>query len=51
MFCQVLQLEHVPIVLQELHGGVIGGHCEEDLGYRLLVANDKSRCSQILLNL
>jgi hypothetical protein len=25
-FCQVLQLEKMSIILQEIHGGVVGGH-------------------------
>jgi hypothetical protein len=25
-FCHVLQLEHVPIILKELHGGIGGRH-------------------------
>ncbi len=37
MFCQVLQLEHVSIILQELHGGVIGGHFSFDIIMRKIL--------------
>jgi hypothetical protein len=30
-FRQILQPKHVPIVLQELHGGVVGGHFSFDI--------------------
>jgi len=31
MFCQVLEPEHISTILQELHGGVIGGHLSFDI--------------------
>ncbi len=46
-FCRILQLEHVSIVLQELHGGVTRGHFSFDIivrkildaGYQWLMMN------------
>ncbi len=37
MFCQVLQLEQVPTILQELHGGVAGGHFSFDITMRKIL--------------
>jgi hypothetical protein len=36
-FCQVLQLEQVPTILQELHGGVVGGHFSSDITMKIIL--------------
>jgi hypothetical protein len=39
MFCQVLHPEHVSKVLQELHGGVVGGYFSFDIIVKILNAS------------
>jgi hypothetical protein len=39
-FCHVLQLEHVPIILQELHSGVGGGYFSLDINVRKILDAD-----------
>jgi hypothetical protein len=36
-FRQILQPKDVPIILQELHGGVIGGHFSFDIAMRKIL--------------